>query len=376
MAPFSPEAFIRFWSIEVHPLRGAMAGMSAHPWWIGLARAVLVMVLFAMRKHMRPEIFSRAAIVFLVADLTFERPHVAETIEQKFFSQRPQTVPQLPAGARLFHQADWYGATAIARTYFDLPEMYWVIRNGAFPHTNAMVGIESALNRDIDQTALLPTADLLMTMRELRQRTPRWVEPLAAISAAGYRAVFSPIGQAGRGTSIRPIVFVPLPAVSRFYFADRIVHCTSRGDFLSLAASPAWTPRTACAGTVPFTPAGGDVLTSTETSNSATLRVRSRGDALLVFSITRHKYWRALIDGKPSTLIPANVAYQALRIPPGEHDVSLRYDNPLLRWCGVVSLIALLAVSGFEIRDSRFGRHISRIPNLESRISNRYDPAA
>jgi len=354
-------AFIRFWSIEVHPLRGVMASMSLRSWSLGLVRAISVVALLLARKWMPVELWARVAVALLVVDLAIERPRVAETIAHEFFAERPRTVPQFPRGVRLFHQADWYGATAIARTYFDLPEMYWVIRNGAFPHMNATWGIESALNSDIDQTALLPTAELLAAMRELRQRTPRWVEPLAAISGVGFRAVFSPIAQAGRGTSIRPIVFVPLPAVSRFYFADRIVS----GDFVSIAASPAWTRRTAVSVWVPASAgtaraearahieADAEVLAATQTSNSATLRVRSRGNALLVCSITRHKYWRALIDGRPADLIPVNVAYQALRIPAGAHDVDLHYDTPLLRWCGVLSLVALTGVALLAMIPSR-----------------------
>jgi hypothetical protein len=43
-------------------------------------------------------------------------------------------------------------------------------------------------------------------------------------------------------------------------------------------------------------------------------------------------------------LLPANIAYQALRVPRGLHEIELRYDNPLPRWFGMVSLIALIAV--------------------------------
>ncbi len=354
ISPSYTDAFIRFWSIEVHPLRGAMAAMSARAWLLGLARAICIIALLLLRKRMRADLWSRAAVAVLVIDLAIERPVVAETIEHRFFAERPGSVPQYAPGTRVFHQADWYGATAIARSYFDLPEMYWVIRNGAYPHMNAVWGIDNALNRDIDQTALLPTAELLAAMRELRQRTPRWVEPVAAISNARYRALFSPLAQAGRGESIRPIVFVPLPPSARFYFADRASRCAGRADFVSLAASSEWTPRSACVeADVSPRPAEGQVLAAAETSSSAHVRVRATGDALLVCSITRHKYWRALVDGRASVLIPANVAYQALRIPAGLHDVELRYDNPLLRWCGVVSLAALIAVLFLAIIPNR-----------------------
>ncbi len=341
---FSPgyaDAFIRFWAIEVHPLRTVMATMSMQTWLLGLIRAVCVVALLLARKRMSAEGWGRLVVAVLVVDLAIERPHVAETIDHRFFAERPATVPPVPVGTRLFHQADWYGAAAIARTYLDLPEMYWVLRNGAFPHMNATFGIDSALNRDIDQTALLPTADLLDAMRELRQRTPLWVERMASISNAGSRALFMPLDRAGRGEAIRPIAFVPLRTNPRFYFADRVVRCASKEEFVAQLASASWTPRSACLDAAPPQPAGGEVLAAAQNSNSAHLSVRAAGDALLVVSITRHKYWHATIDGQPANLIAADLAYQALPVPNGKHEIDLHYRNPLTFWFGLVSLLSL-----------------------------------
>ena len=303
-----------------------------------------VVGLLLARRKMRGELWGRVAVALLVVDLAMERPVVAETIDQRFFAERPRTIPQLRPDVRLFHQADWYGTTAIFRSYFDLPEAYWVIRNGAYPHVNAQFGIESALNRDIDQTALLPTAEMLAAVGEVRQRTPQWIERLAAVTNSGYRAVFIPLQQAGRGPLIRPNAFVPVPTNPRFYFADRVERCASRSEFVSVLAGPAWTRRTACVDAAPFAPARADVLDVEKRSSSARIRTRSDGDALLVASITRHKYWRASIDGKPAALMPANLAYQALRVPAGVHEIELRYHNPLTQWFGMLSIAALIAL--------------------------------
>jgi len=276
----------------------------------------------------------------LVVDLGIERPSVAETIDREFFSARPTTIPAIPPGGRLFHQADWYGTTGIARLYFDRPEEYWVIRNGAFPLFSAAWGIAPVLNRDIDRTALLPAADLLDAMAALRQRTPHWYEPLMAISNAGYRAMYLPVTQAGSGRSVRPIIFVPAATNPRYYFADSVA--PSR-DFVNRLAAGQWSSRIAFVDGV--TAVGKAQVTSvSERSNSADLHVQSSGDALLVISITRHKYWNATIDGHAAALLPANIAYQALRVPAGAHDVRLRYDNPLVRWFGIVSLLSLIFV--------------------------------
>jgi hypothetical protein len=349
---FSPayiDAFIRFWHIEVHPQRRAIASLSLAVWSSGLARALGVAVLLYLRKRMRAEIWAGVAIAVLVIDLGIERPRVAETVEREFFSQRPAAIPPARTDVRLFHQADWYGFTGISRAYLDLPEMYWVIRNGVYPHVTATYGIETALNHDVDRTALLPTSDLLDAMQMLRARNPRWYEPLMAMSNAAYRAMFLPMTAAGRGKSIRPIIFVPAPSNPRFYFADSVA--PSR-DFLARLANNQWTKRIAFVDGVSID-AGGDVLQASQRSHSAHLRVRSAGNALLVCSITRHKYWRATIDGRPAELLPVNVAYQALRVPPGLHEIDLQYENPLVRWFGMVSLVTLLVVLIAAIRGPR-----------------------
>ncbi|MGZ8831723.1 MAG: hypothetical protein ACXW19_00830, partial [Thermoanaerobaculia bacterium] len=115
-----------------------------------------------------------------------------------------------------------------------------------------------------------------------------------------------------------------------------------------------WTQRIACGDFTPSVPATGEVTSVSEGSSSARLRVRASGDSLLVASITRHKYWSAFVDGKPAALIPVNLAYQALRVSGGVHEIELRYSNPLVRGFGIVSistLIALLILAMIPRRD-------------------------
>ncbi len=346
LATFSPhyaDAFMRFWKIEIDPVRGRMAYLSLAVWSGGIARALLVAIVLLLRKRMTPERWSALAIVVLLADLGLERPSVAETMPREFLTERPASIPAIRGDVRVFHQADWYNTTGIARLYFDLPEMYWVVRNGGYPNFQAAWGIESALNRDIDRTALLPTGDLLDAMAELRSRTPRYYEPLMAMTNAGYRAMFLPPDRAGRGSNIRPIVFVPTPTNARYSFADSVA---APRDFIARLASGQWTRRMAFVDGPPPS-ATGQVVSVSERSNATNLRVQATGDALLVISITRHKYWHATIDGRAATRLPANIAFQALRVPAGTHDIRLWYDNPLVRWFGIVSLLSLAALIAY-----------------------------
>jgi hypothetical protein len=59
--------------------------------------------------------------------------------------------------------------------------------------------------------------------------------------------------------------------------------------------------------------------------------VDSSGAALVVISQTYYHLWRASVDGHSVPLLRANVAFQALEVPPGRHHIKLLYtDNKLL----------------------------------------------
>ncbi len=102
----------------------------------------------------------------------------------------------------------------------------------------------------------------------------------------------------------------------------------------------------------PFQPAAGRVLRIDERWTSFDTDVEAAGRALLVICITPHRYWSATIDGAPARLIPANVGFQALVIPPGRHHVSMRYRNPVVIWSALFSAVSalLLACAAVALR--------------------------
>src|SRR5205823_8111260 len=86
---------------------------------------------------------------------------------------------------------------------------------------------------------------------------------------------------------------------------------------------------------------GGRILSIRQRSNAADVEVDSAGNALLICSITRHKYWRATIDGRETRLIPVNLQFQGLFVPAGRHSIRIAYRNPMLIVGGSISIIAL-----------------------------------
>jgi hypothetical protein len=133
----------------------------------------------------------------------------------------------------------------------------------------------------------------------------------------------------------QPLAVQRVPSQGRFWFARRVLPLSELehaqlGDAFVGGLKPVST--------------SARILNLREASSSADLDVQTDGPALLVITITAHKYWRATIDDHPAALLPANIAYQALIVPAGRHRVALRYRNPLIAWGGAISLAGLIAL--------------------------------
>jgi hypothetical protein len=163
---------------------------------------------------------------------------------------------------------------------------------------------------------------------------PRWSEPFMQLSNVHYVIDYDP-----RGSIESPIIIRRFPNQGRYWFA-RILAPVS--DFERSIRGPlvngvAFTDSA-------FTPAPATIANVVESSHAADIDVEAAGRSFLVATITRHKYWRATIDGQPAPLVPANIAYQGLVVPPGRHHIALRYWNPIVVASAVVSTLTLFVV--------------------------------
>jgi len=202
----------------------------------------------------------------------------------------------------------------------------WFARNALEPFSPAVWGLRSALELDFDETELLPTHQLLdEMMRRGNAGERQWAEAFAWLSNVDTIVDLVPLADVYRQPHDLPHVHVVrithVPATGRYYFPD----------------------------------ADGRVLRVEEHANSATIDVNvapppsaalHRGGPrrhTLVITITRHKYWRATIDGRDAPLRPAVIAYQMVQVPAGRHRIELRYRNPVVVWSGAVSAVATAA---------------------------------
>jgi hypothetical protein len=113
--------------------------------------------------------------------------------------------------------------------------------------------------------------------------------------------------------------------------------------------------RTAVAGQEIALPAGGAPSAADRVEildyqpASLHLAVESRGTSFLVLSETYYPGWRAWLDGQPASIYPTDIALRGMVIPPGRHDVRMRFEPSILpvslAVAGVTAI--LLAALGF-----------------------------
>jgi len=307
-----------------------------------------------------------AFLAFVVVDLLPVGLEVLPRMNRSFFDEAPELAAELDVRReeyRIFHEVDWYGRSDVARNYFRRSERaYRVIRNGMFPMTPAQWGFSTVLERDYDRTALLPTVDFVSAMWQVRDAgQPRWREIFGSMSNVRYRARYRPYAEevvrmGDDEASIRPVDFVEMDVVPRYYVADQIVRLRSPDEFATRLVREQFSDRVAFVEMEAFDPAGGRVVSVDETANRARIVVETEGRTLLVASVTRHRYWSATVDGEAVRLEPVNLAYQGVVLERGRHEVEMIYRNPLVAPLGVFSLVAFAAcLAAMVVRPGREG---------------------
>jgi len=84
------------------------------------------------------------------------------------------------------------------------------------------------------------------------------------------------------------------------------------------------------------------VLRQHVTAHLITADVEANQPSLMVVAQTFYHPWKAYVDGVPAVLWQANLAYQALEVPAGRHEVKLAYEDRIFRSGGILSLITFV----------------------------------
>lgn len=75
------------------------------------------------------------------------------------------------------------------------------------------------------------------------------------------------------------------------------------------------------------------------------IAAQSDGAAWLLLLDTDYPGWQATVDGAPAPIYPANGAFRAVELPPGEHTVTFRYRPASLTVGAIISGIGLLTLA-------------------------------
>ena len=59
--------------------------------------------------------------------------------------------------------------------------------------------------------------------------------------------------------------------------------------------------------------------------------------------------WTATIDDQPTTLYPANFAFRAVLVPPGEHRVTITFEPITWRLGLAITALTLVGLIGFGV---------------------------
>lgn len=96
-------------------------------------------------------------------------------------------------------------------------------------------------------------------------------------------------------------------------------------------------------------PAARPARVRERTDTSVTLDVEARQAGRLVLLDTFYPGWKATVDGRDAEIEAANVAFRAVAVGPGRHEVRFEYRPGSVRTGAIISLAALVLLLGFAI---------------------------
>ncbi|MEA2162050.1 MAG: hypothetical protein QOK37_177 [Thermoanaerobaculia bacterium] len=340
LMPGFTQSFVAFWHLV--PREIPLASLARTNWLVGLAVPVVLLLLIVLLPRLDHRRWMLIAFTVVLFDLAFTLDGLVARMPASYLT--PPDVVKLFDRDRdhynVLHRGEWQASGP-------QPQMLrrllgpWVIRNGIAPFSLAGWGVRTILEVDFDETALLPTHDMLSAMKKLGDAGfPYWAESFGAIANVRYIVDYRRALLALQAPDIEHAMAVRLTRIANsgtYYFAQEI----STADPGAFMRSPG-IRRPIAFVTSPLPLLGpGRVLRVAEHANSAVIDVECASTALLVATVTRQKYWTATIDGQPAPLLPVNLAFQGLIVPAGRHTIEMRYRNPLVLGSMAVSLLAV-----------------------------------
>ncbi len=308
----------------------------------------------------------------VIVDLLVAGRYINPTTPEEYLTQEPVIVHELKNiihDGRLFRTTDVYhGRLGARRTPSN--DFIWYFRSGLEvleKDTPALFGIPSIFHPD--HNGLTQTA--MITLTSLVNELP-WARKLPLLSAGNVTAILTPEDLSFAG--IRQVAEIPNRTATRLYLyhnetaAGHVTFVTDWKIFTSetdaiqsmLAANydPRYhvalqaSPATASLSALPKQPDADSppIHSSPSISSSAsgTFSVETDIDGFLVFSDPFYPGWHARLDGKPTPIIQANLAFSAVFVPVGKHVVE-RYYLPASLIIGAAVSLCFCVILGIFV---------------------------
>ena len=308
-----------------------------------------------------PARFGRAAIpgllLLLGTDLAVRGRPLLQTGPPRILQELPPQVETLlrnPPRGYLVHAAAW------------TPEL-WKLTGLGEPPTMARLGIATALDYDFGMTELAWSARGAETVFATMARAPRAAAPiLRRRSVAGVLRLRpgTPRSreEADRVPRAELLELLALRDPRPFAFLATEARPVRGAEewsrtvvALGEAAASVACVDAAHAGALPTCLSGGDAAVRERKPGRVRIQVVAAGPdpAFLAVNQTWDPGWRATVDGRPTPILLTDLSLSGLMVPPGRHEVVLRYEDPAVTAGLALGAAGLVACGALALRGRR-----------------------
>jgi len=238
------------------------------------------------------------------------------------------------------------------------------LRSSLFPYT-AAGPVEYVYDRDFFS---LYSDDQVAVYEKLKRAKPETLRRILADARCDYAVSHESLlasGLAPLSVEGQAVYFEPVPAVrDRPYFASATVRVGSLERALALFDQADFEPATTA---IVYEDLGLDARPPDEDEPAISVQEARAGKmacslstprpALAVFPMRFSPGWVARLDGRRVSAFKVNLGSTGLMVPPGAHEVTIRYAPASLAWGAGLSLVTLMGLGllafGLGRRDGR-----------------------
>jgi hypothetical protein len=325
--------------------------------WAAVVTAAAVAGLLALCRWRRPSrrLLERLALLVLACDLWHYGSGALQKVPASIYRQPPALAASLmPIRNRIYTQEQIAGERELLWRGGD-PES-WIARTFVAtlsPYAGILWNVPYAFDADFELmlTGWGRKAENILT-QELAQ--PQMAYRYLGVWNVG--TILRPLSQAEQVAAEKTPTALPRKQVvntyvlPRFRFVPRVTFHPSHAAALAAARARGWKValdeqcvrpgRPASAATYRRPPR---LLEVVDKGGRIAARYRSEEGAFLVVATTFDKGWRASVGGKPVAVYPTAACQIGLALPPGEHQILLEYQDPLVGIGAAGTLITLVS---------------------------------